>query len=158
MWDSSLKDEVLQDVRQRTWCDARVLLMGMRAATPQIAKEKTQRRNSRWQRTHTKAEQSIGNIFIRKRTIGIVNYKLKLLALFLILPLLTLAVTHVSDASADKGDGKSCANKHKSTDGASYSKGFYKLSGKMSKKQFWSDIVKAKRYMENYNNPNRLWH
>ena len=64
------------------------------------------------------------------------NGKLKLLALFLILPLLTLAVTHVSDVSADKGDGKSCANKHKSTDGSSYSKGSYKFSSKMSKKQF----------------------
>lgn len=62
------------------------------------------------------------------------NYKLKLLALFLILPLLTLAVTQISDVSADKGDGKSCANKHKSTDG-SYGKSFYKMGLKSYKNQ-----------------------
>ena len=63
------------------------------------------------------------------------NGKLKLLALLLILPLLTLAVAHVSDAHADKGDGKSCASKHKSTDGSSYGKSFYKMTLKNFKNQ-----------------------
>lgn len=63
------------------------------------------------------------------------NVNLKLLALLLILPLLTVVATHVPDASADKGDGKSCANKHKSADGSSYGKSFYKMGLNYKKQQ-----------------------
>ena len=60
------------------------------------------------------------------------NGKLKLVALLLILPLLTMVVTSVPDADADKGD-KSCSNKDKTMKGSSYSKST-KLSDKTGKK------------------------
>lgn len=61
------------------------------------------------------------------------NGKLKFLALLLILPLLTVALTVMPDADAEKGDGKSCPNK--SMKGDSYGKHFSKLAIKTMKKQ-----------------------
>ncbi len=54
------------------------------------------------------------------------NGNLKILALLLILPLLTVIVTIIPQADADKGDGKSCPNK--SMKGTSYTKNFAKLA------------------------------
>ena len=59
------------------------------------------------------------------------NGKLKLLALLLILPLLTIAITNMPDADADKGE-KSCSKKDKAMKGSSYSKSS-KMSLKSSK-------------------------
>ncbi|NDB92971.1 MAG: hypothetical protein EB154_09585 [Nitrosopumilaceae archaeon] len=60
---------------------------------------------------------------------------LKLVALLMILPLLTLAVASVQDADASSGDGKSCSKKDKTMKNGSYSKSYSKLSlEKMSKK------------------------
>lgn len=59
------------------------------------------------------------------------NGKLKLVALLLILPLLTIAVTSVQDVDADKGE-KSCSKKDKTMKGSSYSKSS-KMSIKSSK-------------------------
>lgn len=56
--------------------------------------------------------------------------KLKLVALLLILPLLTLVITSMPDADADKGD-KSCS-KDKTMKGPSYGKST-KLSDKTGK-------------------------
>lgn len=60
------------------------------------------------------------------------NDNLKFLALLLILPLLTVIITSIPDADADKGD-KSCSNKDKTMKGSSYSKST-KLSDKTAKK------------------------
>lgn len=60
------------------------------------------------------------------------NGKLKFAALLLILSLLTIAITSVPDADADKGE-KSCSKKDKAIKGTSYSKST-KMSEKMSKK------------------------
>lgn len=62
----------------------------------------------------------------------IMNGKLKFMALFLILPLLTVAITSMPDADADKGE-KSCSKKDKTMKGTPYSKSA-KMSEKMSKK------------------------
>ena len=60
---------------------------------------------------------------------------LKLVAVLLILPLLTLAVVTIQDASANGVDGKSCPNKGKETKNQTYSKSYLKTSTlKMSKK------------------------
>lgn len=59
------------------------------------------------------------------------NGKLKILALLLILPLLTVVVTILPQADADKGDGKSCPNK--SMKGTSYANA--KLAIKTAQKQ-----------------------
>lgn len=61
------------------------------------------------------------------------NGKLQLLALFLIMPLLTFAVTSVQESDADKGD-ESCSKKGKDMKILSYTKSS-KLSDKMSQKQ-----------------------
>jgi hypothetical protein len=62
---------------------------------------------------------------------------LKLIAMLLILPLLTLAVVTIHDASANVGDSKSCPNKGKETKNHTYSKSYLKTSTlKMSKKSF----------------------
>ncbi|NDB62343.1 MAG: hypothetical protein EB170_00440 [Nitrosopumilaceae archaeon] len=59
---------------------------------------------------------------------------LKLVALLMILPLLTLAVASVQDADASSGDGK-CSKKDKTMKSGSYSKSYSKLSlEKMNKK------------------------
>lgn len=60
------------------------------------------------------------------------NGKLKFVALLLILPLLTIVMTSMPDADADKGE-KSCSKKDKAMKSTSYSKST-KMSEKMSKK------------------------
>lgn len=63
------------------------------------------------------------------------NGKIKILALLLILPLLTVIVTIMPQADAEKGDGKSCPNKDKSMKGTSYAKNYSKLAIKTIQKQ-----------------------
>ena len=57
---------------------------------------------------------------------------LKLVALFLIVPLLTFVVTMIPDAEAGDGE-KACSKKDKSAKSSTYSKGT-KMSSKMTKK------------------------
>jgi len=60
---------------------------------------------------------------------------LKLVALLMILPLLTLAVASVQDADASSGDGKSCSKKDKTMKSGSYLKSYSKSTlDKMNKK------------------------